>query len=298
MSAEPAFVTPMSVPAALDALRADGAMAVAGGTSVGLLLGQALIEPSVLVWLRRIAELREVSHDGTTLRVGAMVTLRELSLHPTVRALLPALAKAAGRVGNARVRSTATLGGALAHADPRQDVPPVLAALGSTAEITGQDGLRTTPVARLATGLMETAVGAGELITAVRIPTAPHARCVYLRFTPGSVADYPTVAVAASASRAPDGSLASVSLALAGVHRTVLMVPEAAGLVGCQMPSAEALGAVAEAAAGRAEPVTDRLGSASYKRAMADVWSRRALSACLTGDGQSVDGDTRAHRTA
>jgi aerobic carbon-monoxide dehydrogenase medium subunit len=114
VSAEPAFVTPMSVPAALDALRTDGALAVAGGTSVGLLLGQALIEPSVLVWLRQIAELREVVHDGTTLRVGAMVTLRELSLHPTVRALLPALAKAAGTVGNARVRSTATVGGALA----------------------------------------------------------------------------------------------------------------------------------------------------------------------------------------
>jgi aerobic carbon-monoxide dehydrogenase medium subunit len=298
VSGEPAFVTPMSVPAALNALRRDGSLALAGGTSVGLLLGQALIEPSVLVWLRRIAALREVSHDGNTLRVGAMVTLRDLSLHPTVRTLLPALAQAAGTVGNARVRSAATLGGALAHADPRQDVPPVLAALGSTAEITGQDGVRTTPVAQLATGLMQTVVGAGELITAVRIPTAPRVRCVYLRFTPGSVADYPTVAVAAGARRAPDGSLASVSLALAGVHRTVLMVPEAAGLVGHRMPPAEVLAAVAAAAADRAEPVTDRLGSASYKRAMADVWSRRALSACLAGDGQSVDGDTRAHRTA
>lgn len=290
MTADPGFVSPATVPEALRALRTDGAVAVAGGTSIGLLLGQSLIEPSLLVWLGRIPGLHELMPGGESLRVGAAVTLRELSRHPTVRSALPALARAAGTVGNARVRSVATVGGALGHADPRQDLPPALAALGATAEITSLEGVRTVPVAQLATGLMETVVAADELITAVRIPLVPRQRSVYLRFTPGSVADYPTVAAAASASRNPDGTLASVALSLAGVGRTVLMVPEAGTLVGQRTPSADLLGAVADAAAKRAQPVADRLGSAAYKRAMAAVWARRALAACVEGGGEPPGG--------
>jgi aerobic carbon-monoxide dehydrogenase medium subunit len=247
MPSDPAFVAPATVPQALAALRAEGALAVAGGTSIGLLLGQSLIEPSVLVWLGRIPSLREMGFDGADLRVGAAVTLLELSRHPDVRSSLQALAEAAGTVGNARVRALATVGGALAHADPRQDLPAALVALGAIAEIT----------------------------------VIPRQHSVYLRFTPGSVADYPTVAAAACASRNPDGTLGSVALSLAGVDRTVLTVPESASLVGQRAPSEASLAAVADAAASRAQPVADRLGSVAYKRAMAAVWARRALAACL-----------------
>lgn len=283
MLGEPTFVSPATVQEALGALEPEGALPVGGGTSVGLLLGQSLIEPSALVWLGRIAALRELSVDRSHLRVGAAVTLRDLSRHPVVRSSLPALATAAGSVGNPRIRSVATVGGALAHADPRQDLPPALTALDAAVDITGRDGVRTVPVGELASGLMETVVEPGELITAVRIPLVPHLSCVYLRFTPGSLADYPTVAVAASASRTPDGTLASVSLSLAGVGSTVVRVPEAAGLAGRRMPSEESLAAVADAAGARARPVSDRLGSAAYKRAMAAVWARRALTACMAG---------------
>jgi carbon-monoxide dehydrogenase medium subunit len=284
MAADPGFVVPASLEEALKALRDDDALAVAGGTSVGLLLGQSLIEPGVLVWLNRIPALREISEHDACLDVGATVTLRELSRHPVVRSSLPALADAAGMVGNPRVRAVATVGGALAHADPRQDLPPTLVAFGATVRIVGPEGARTVPAAELAVGLMDTVLHPGELITSVRIPLVPGMRSVYLRYTPGSAADYPTVAAAASASRNPDGTLASVALSLGGVDRTVLTVPEAATLAGQRAPSAASLAAVAEAAARRARPVASRLGSVAYKRAMAAVWARRALTACLAGD--------------
>jgi len=105
---------------------------------------------------------------------------------------------------------------------------------------------------------------------------------VYLRFTPGSTADYPTVAAAAAASRDPDGTLASVRLALAAVGPTVLAVPEAAELAGQRAPSAAAVAEIADAAARRALPAGSRLGSARYVRAMAAVWARRALTDCLS----------------
>jgi aerobic carbon-monoxide dehydrogenase medium subunit len=281
MAAEPMFVTPTTVQEALSAMRADSALAVGGGTSVGLLLGQSLIEPGVLVWLGRIPALRGITVDRGQLSVGAAVTLRELSRHPAVRSSLTALAGAAGIVGNPRIRAVATVGGAVAHADPRQDLPPVLVALEAVVEITGPGGTRTVAAADLATGPMQTVLLPGELITTVRIPIVPALRSVYLRFTPGSVADYPTVAAAAAASRDPDGTLTSVTLALAAVGPTVLAVPEAAELAGQRAPSAAAVAAVADTAAQRALPAGSRLGSARYVRAMAAVWARRALTDCL-----------------
>jgi carbon-monoxide dehydrogenase medium subunit len=282
MATEPAFVAPTTVQEALSAMQADGALAVGGGTSVGLLLGQSLIEPDVLVWLGRIPALRKITVDRGQLNAGAAVTLRELSWHPAVRSSLPALAGAAGIVGNPRIRAVATVGGAVAHADPRQDLPPVLVALDAAIEITGPAGTRAVPAADLATGPMETVLLPGELITTVRIPVVPSLRSVYLRFTPGSTADYPTVAAAAAASRDPDGTLASVRLALAAVGPTVLAVPEAAELAGQRAPSAAAVAEIADAAARRALPAGSRLGSARYVRAMAAVWARRALTDCLS----------------
>jgi CO/xanthine dehydrogenase FAD-binding subunit len=129
---------------------------------------------------------------------------------------------------------------------------------------------------------METVLLPGELITTVRIPIAPTLRSAYLRFTPGSAADYPTVGAAAATRRDPDGTLSSVRLALAAVGPTVLAVPEAAELAGRRAPSAAAVAEVADAAARRALPAGSRLGSARYVRAMAAVWARRVLTDCLS----------------
>lgn len=282
MLTEPLFITPSTVTDAISALQVEGAVAVGGGTSVGLLLGQWLIEPDALVWLGRIPELRSFTVTDQELVIGSAVTLREVSRHPAVRSSLTALAVAAAIVGNPRIRAVATLGGAMAHADPRQDVPPALAALGASVDIAGPEGTRTVPSADLATGPMDTVLRPGELITAVRIPRHHGIRSVYLRFTPGSAADYPTVSAAASARRDADGVLAAVALALGSVGPTVLVVPEAGELAGQRAPSAEAIAAVADAAARRARPTTTRLGTAGYVRAMAAVWARRALTEATT----------------
>ncbi|MGH9057157.1 MAG: FAD binding domain-containing protein [Acidimicrobiales bacterium] len=281
MSTAPRFAAPGTVDEAVDLLREEGALALSGGTSLALLLGQGLIEPNALVWLGRIPELRRVTDAGDHLRIGATVTLREVARHPAVRSALPALARAAGHVGNPRIRAVATVGGALAHADPRQDLPPALVALDATLVTRGPTGFRTLPIGDLATGWMETALHAGELITEVRVPIVAETRSVYLRYTPGSAADYPTVGAAAAVTRGEDRAVAAARLALAGVGPTVVDVLEAASLAGHGDPPPEAIAAVASAAASRAHPVGDRLGTAGYKRAMAAVWARRALAACL-----------------
>lgn len=282
---EPGFAAPATVDEALAELAgAAEPIAVGGGTSVAILLKANLIAPDRIVWLGRVAELRglAVQPDGA-LVIGATVTLRELAAAELVRQHAPALAYAAGVVGNPRVRAVATLGGALVHGDPRQDVPPVLLALEARVRIAGPSGPREVPVAGFHTGVLETALADGELVTAVVIPAAPGRRSVYARFTPGSADDYPTVGVAASITRS-GGRVTGAVLALAGVGPTALLVPGAAGLAGTgpgAESAADAIEAAAAAAAQAASPVDDRLGSARYKKAMAREWTRRVLRACL-----------------
>lgn len=280
------FFAPATLNEALAAMAAgDDVIAMGGGTSVGLLLKNDLIEPRQIVWLARIPELREVtSGPAGELVLGAAVTLREIARSDMTRRAYPALAYAAGQVGNPRVRAVATLGGALAHSDARQDVPPILYALDARVRIAGPAGGREIPVAGFHTGFMETVLAGGELVTHVVIPAVPGRRAAYARFTPGSDDDYPTVSAAASITRAEDRRVTSAILALGGAGPVPLLVPEAAGLAGT-VPGPREIEAVAQAAEAAADPPGDQRGSARYKKAMAREWAGRVLRACLDPDG-------------
>lgn len=206
------LLAPATVEEALTALQPEGSVAVAGGTQVVTLLKTGLLEPERLVWLGRIGELGRIEtlEDGG-LRIGAGVTLDRL-------ARLPLLASAAARIGNPRVRAMATLGGHLAHADPRQDLPPLLIALKASVTTSR----RSLPLEELYTGFMTTVLGDGELITHVDIPPS-RARAAYVRFTPASASDYPTVGVAAALTVA-GGEVVGGRLALgAGAGRPKLI---------------------------------------------------------------------------
>ena len=280
-AAEPSLSVPATVREAVVQLaESEDVLAMGGGTSVALLLKHGLAQPRKIVWLARIPGLRYVQATGDGgLSIGAMTTLRELATSSAVRDSAPALAEAAGKVGNPRVRAVATLGGALAHADPRQDVPPVLLALEATVRIAGPASEREIPIAHFHRGFMETALAPEEIVTGVTLPPAKGRTARYARFTPASDDDYPTVSAAASVIRASDGQLTRAVLAIGGAGPTPLLVPEAERLGGAPDPvDVEAVAAAAEATA---EPVSDQRGSARYKKAMIRVQAQRVLQACL-----------------
>jgi carbon-monoxide dehydrogenase medium subunit len=208
------------------------------------------------------------------------VTLRELCRSPLVWSRMPALAGAAAQVGNPRVRAVATVGGAMAHADPRQDLPPVLLALGARIGMAGPGGTRQVPLAGFLHGFMETELAEDELVTEVVVPWEPGLRAAYRRFTPGSADDFPVVSVAAAVSLRPDGSVGSARVALGGVGSTAMLADEAAGLLAGRPLEPATIAAAAAAAAAAAQPWDDRQGSAGYKRHMVEVWTRRTLEAC------------------
>jgi carbon-monoxide dehydrogenase medium subunit len=262
----PEFLAPATVAEALRDLAGDDAVAVGGGTQVALLVRGGLIAPGRLVWLGRIGGLRGVGAEpGGGLSIGAATTLAEIASSPAVRSAHPMLAEAASRVGNPRVRAVATLGGHLVHADPRQDLPPVLLALDAVVRLEAAAGQRLVPLRDFFVGPFETVVLPGELLTRIAVPAAsPGERSAYLRFAPGSESDYATVGVAARLRR--DGGAV---VGLAGVHPRPLLV---------ELADPAAPGATVAAAC---DPASDQRGSAAYKRAMAALWTTRALENLL-----------------
>ena len=254
---------------------------LAGGTQVALLSKSGLLDAETLVWIGRVPELRRIDVDGEALSVGATVTLAELSRSGHVRRLHRALAEAAAKIGNARVRAVATVGGHLVHADPRQDLAPVLLVLGARVQVAGPNGRRDMALGPFFTGFMTTALEPDELVTAIEVPPPPAGRrAVYARFAPNSASDYPIAGVAAAVTLR-DGEVVDASVALgAGSARPRLVPAAAAHLVGT--PDAAKISLAAGAVQDAAEPSSDQRGSADYKKAMVGLWTRRLLTNLLS----------------
>jgi carbon-monoxide dehydrogenase medium subunit len=185
---------PASLAEALRLLDSADTRPLSGGTALMLMMKAGVLRPARLVSLRKLG-LHQIEANGT-LRIGAMTTLRSLETNPQVRKGWPVIARALRTLSNVRVRNVATVGGALAHADPHMDLPPLLAALGAQATLEGKGGKRVVPVEDLYAGYLETTLKPGELITHVEVPALGKRRAAYLKCTTRSADDWPAVGVA------------------------------------------------------------------------------------------------------
>jgi carbon-monoxide dehydrogenase medium subunit len=159
-----------------------------------LMMKAGVLRPKRLVSLRRLDLDRIENASG--LRIGAMTTLRALERSEHVQRGWPVISRTLRTLSNVRVRNVATVGGALAHADPHMDLPPLLAALGARLSIAGKSGERKISVEDLYAGYLETTLKPGELITQVEIPPLGKRRAAYLKCTTRSADDWPAVGVA------------------------------------------------------------------------------------------------------
>ena len=145
---------------------ADGAKLLAGGQSLLAAMKLGLAAPEALVDLAGIADLQGISLAGGLLRIGALCTHAAVAADPAVQQAIPALADLAGKIGDRQVRHRGTLGGALANNDPAACYPAAALGLGATIHT----DTRNIAADDFFTGLYETALGAGEVITAVSFP--------------------------------------------------------------------------------------------------------------------------------
>lgn len=195
MSIEPKWLAPESLEEALELRARSDATVVGGGTFVGLLVNQRLLEPAAFLSLRRVPGLDYVRDEGG-LRLGALTSHRTVELSPVVRRGWPALAATFGLVASPRVRNQATVGGVLADADHASDPPAMLIALGGRAVARSIRGEREIPIEELVVSYYQTSLADDELLVEVRVPGGPH-RATYRKFRSRSHEDRPCVGVAA-----------------------------------------------------------------------------------------------------
>ena len=277
---------PQSVPEAVEILaRPDGeARVIAGGTALVPTLRLGLVRPARLVSLHGIPELRSLRVEGQVLEVGATVTMAALARHYATRGDWPLLARAAASVATPAVRSTATVGGNLCYGEAASDLAPALLCLEAQVRVGDSVGERVVPITEFFKGFYETAVEAGEIATGLRVPAVPReARTGYVRFCPRSAEDKPLVGVAALLVQDAARRVTELRLGLGGAAPTPMRARGAEAAASGQQLTDAAIGAVAEAAASEAEPLSDLMGSADYRREMIRVWVRRLLAALRDG---------------
>jgi len=187
------LAAPSSIAEAIALLEEEGARPLSGGTALMLMMKAGVLRPPRLVSLRNLG-LDRIEANGS-LRIGAMTTLSALERSPEARKGWPAIARTLRTLSNVRVRNVATVGGALAHADPHMDLPPLLAALGARVFVSGKSGERSMPVEDLYAGYLENTLK-NELITHVEVPAMGKRRAAYLKCTTRSADDWPAVGVA------------------------------------------------------------------------------------------------------
>jgi carbon-monoxide dehydrogenase medium subunit len=264
-----------------------GAKLLAGGHSLIPLMKLRLAAPSAVIDIGRIPELRGVTASGDMLRIGALTTHAELAASPDLRRRAAALAEAAAVVGDPAVRNRGTIGGNVAHADPASDLPTVLVALGAQIVAVGPGGERSIDAAQFFTGIMTTALGDDEILAAVLVPAAtPGQGSAYVKFA--HPASRYAVVGAAAAVTVEAGTCKVVRVAVGGLVPAARRAPAVEQSLTGQQPSDSAIAsAAAQVAQDLGEVNGDIFASADYRRAIAPVYVKRALSAAVARAGLS-----------
>jgi aerobic carbon-monoxide dehydrogenase medium subunit len=183
------YQAPATLPEALAAiLAAEDGKLLAGGMTLIPTLKQRLAQPSDLIDLSKLAELRGISRDGGSVTIGAMTTHAEVAASAEIKAAIPALAALAGNIGDAQVRHRGTIGGSICNNDPAADYPSALVALGATVKTNA----RELAAEDFFTGMFETALELGEIVLSVRFPIPEKA--AYAKF-PNPASRYAVVGV-------------------------------------------------------------------------------------------------------
>jgi aerobic carbon-monoxide dehydrogenase medium subunit len=268
------YVAPDTLEDAIKAVNDGGedAKLLAGGHSLIPLMKLRLATPSLLVDLRKVPGLHGIQRENGSWRIGALTSHTELEHSPE----LGVLSVAAGTIADPQVRNRGTIGGSLVHGDPASDLPAVLLITEGTVTLTGSGGQRTVDAADLFRDYLETAVEHGEVLTEVRIPALEGWGFGYQKFNRRSE-DWAMVAVSAVVKKSGD-SAEDVRIGLTNMGSVPLRASAAEEALRGQPLTAETIASAAEQAAEGTDPPADLNASPDYKRHLARVLCRRALT--------------------
>jgi CO/xanthine dehydrogenase FAD-binding subunit len=273
------------------------ARVLAGGTDLLVQMRADVVDPELIVDIKKIPETRTITEDNGGWRIGAAVTGAELKEHVRLKQAWPGVVEAANLIGSTQVQGRATLGGNLCNGSPAADSVPALIAAGAVATLAGPQGQRDLPVEDVMLGPRQLALTKGEIVVSFLLPPRPpRSGDAYLRFIPRTEMDIAVVGAGVSLTLDGGGTITAARVSLGAVAARVLLVADAArAIVGSRLDEAaqRRLEAAARAAC---RPIDDKRGTVEFRVDVAGVLTRRAAMIALDrARGGAANGGGRSH---
>jgi aerobic carbon-monoxide dehydrogenase medium subunit len=264
-----------------------GARVIAGGHSLLPMMKLRLASPEYLVDINDLHELDYIREDGDELAIGALTRHAELLENERLASVFPMFRDAEHVIADPVVRNRGTIGGSLCQADAAEDLSAVCVAAKARVVIRGADGERSVPMSEFHLGPWTTVVGAGEMVTEIRLPLRPGAGSAHVKVE-RRAGDW-AIAAASAVVWIENGLIADAGIGLSAVGPMTIHVTRAEEALRGQAPSAELFEEAAAIASEDCAPIPDTRGPVDYKRHLAGVLTKRGLTrATARAQGQEV----------
>jgi len=279
-----AYFAPATLDEAVALLgRYDGkASVLAGGTDLLVEIKEQLRRPDQIIDIKKIPAMAQLAyHPDHGLKIGALVTTRQIETSPVVLEKYPGLAQAVRELGSIQIRNRATLAGNVCRASPSADTLPPLMADRARVTLYGPRGSRTVALEAFFTGPGRTVMRPDELMTEIRLPPPPpRTGKAYIKHGRRKAMELATVGVAVSVTL-QENRFREVDIVLGAVAPTPLRALKAEAILRTQEVSEELIEEAAIAAMSESKPISNVRASADYRREMVAVLTRRALRQAL-----------------
>ena len=254
------------------------AFVLAGGTDLLVQLRMDMIDPDLMVDIKRISAMNEIKKTAIGFKIGAAVSGRQLGANKALVKAWPGVVEATNLIGSDQIQGRCTMVGNLCNASPAADSVPAMIAAGAKAVVVGKTKRRTVAVENIVTGPGQTSLAKGEIIESITLPKRPaKSGDAYLRFIPRTEMDIAVVGVAVSLT-CKRGVIDSARVSLGAVAPTPLLVKKAAdAIIGTKLDK-EALENLAAACSEACNPINDKRGTVEYRVRVAGVLAKRAAN--------------------
>jgi carbon-monoxide dehydrogenase medium subunit len=278
------YYVPDSIEQALELLRehGDSAKLLAGGQSLVPAMNFRVVQPSVLIDLNRVEELKYIHEADDTLQIGAMTRERQLEFDLLISKKAPLLSEAMPYVAHPQIRNRGTLGGSLANADPAAELPVIMLALGSRFKVANADGERSVDAQNFFTGMFTTDLAPDEILVEIELPAmTPRTGWSFMEVAPRA-GDYALMGVAALVRLDESGKCRQAKLVYLNAGDGPVDAKEAASLLEDETPGADAIEAVADLASQKEiNPFGNIHASPDFQRHLARVLTRKTLNRAI-----------------
>jgi carbon-monoxide dehydrogenase medium subunit len=263
----------------------DEAKALAGGQSLVPMMAFRIASPSLLVDLRKLSDLRQITIDDSGVRLGAMVRWRDIEDDGRLNAAHPLLKAAVSHVAHYQVRNRGTVGGSVAHADPAAEMPGIAVTCDAEIIVVGVAGPRVIHADDFFIAPLTTALAADEIITEIRLPAWPAQRHWGFREFSRRRGDFALAAAAVFYDIDNAGKAHNVHIGAIGVGDRPVRLADAEAEVNGKVVDVAVSECAGRAASASVDPQSDIHASSAYRKSLIGTMVERALQSAA---GQKV----------